>query len=145
MRIDLDLNKLLTLGALSCFMFAATTHSPAPKHVVSMEYPPLARMARLQGTIFLTATVLHDGAVSTIRAEPGPEPLITPAKENLSKWRFENCSSSISECVAKVIFSFVLEGECAESPRCPTEVQVDLPDHVLVRSQFFGNPLMQTK
>ena len=102
-----------------------------------MDYPMMARMAQLQSTIVLTATILPDGSVGAIQSEPGPVILIEPAKKTLSKWRFTGCPSSSVDCRTRLVFSFVLSGTCTESPRCPTEFQVDLPDHVTVTSQVY--------
>jgi len=123
----------------------AAPAEPEIKRIVSMEYPNLARMAHLQTTVTLTATISPDGTVGGIRAEPGPEPLVTPAKENLSRWRFTGCASSSSECTRRIVYTFVLNGTCTDSPRCPTEFQVDLPDRVQVSSQVFGKVLVSVR
>jgi hypothetical protein len=147
-KIQVRIVLSLAGGALPMFsqsapatMSSTTPAALAVKRIVSLEYPPLARMARLEGTAILTTTILRDGTIGEIRAESGPEPLTTPATENLSKWRFTGCSAPHGKCVTRVTYSFVLRGECTDSPRCPTEFQVDLPDHVLVTSKVFGRPL----
>ena len=101
----------------------------------------LARMARLEGTVSLTAAILSDGTVGKVTVLSGPEPLSTPAREDLSRWLFESCHSSDGTCVVNVIFSFALRGTCTDSPRCPTEFQVDLPNKVLVTSRVFDRIL----
>jgi outer membrane biosynthesis protein TonB len=115
---------------------------PPARRIVSMEYPVLARMARLEGAVSLIANVLPDGTVGGVTVLSGPEPLATPAKEDVSKWRFDGCPSSASSCAVEIVFSFVLNGACTDSPRCPTEFQVDLPNRVLVTSQVYGKLLL---
>src|ERR1035441_7814251 len=126
------------IGVAGVFLIALSGVAQDPvatsavRKVVSMEYPMLARMARLEGTVSLSATILSDGTVGKVTVLSGPEPLSTPAREDLSRWLFESCRSSDGACVVNVIFSFVLRGTCTDSPRCPTEFQVDLPNRVLV-------------
>lgn len=115
----------------------------AVKRVVGMEYPWFARMAVLQGTVELMATISRAGEVERIRVVSGAEPLATPAKETLSKWRFTACDSQTSECEARFVFLFVLDGSCSVSSHCPTDFAVDLPDKITVKSRVFDSPVVQ--
>jgi len=115
--------------------------APTVTRVVSMEYPMLARMAKLQGTVRLTAFVMPDGTVGSVTVLSGPEPLATPARDNILKWHLDGCPAAGNGCAIEFTFSFVLSGICTDSPRCPTEFQVDLPNRVLVKSQVFGKLL----
>src|SRR5260221_226744 len=101
-----------------------------------MEYPWFAMMARLEGTVEMLATVMPDGIVREIQIISGPEPIATPSKQNLLKWRFVGCAST-DGCKVKFVYAFVLEGRCGASSRCLTEFQVDLPDHVQVKFPVF--------
>jgi Gram-negative bacterial TonB protein C-terminal len=103
-----------------------------------MEYPVLARLAFLERTVDLVATISREGTVVAVRVMSGPPVLATPAKETLSKWRFTGCASPTGQCEAKLVFSFVLlPGSCTSGSHCPSEFEVDLPDKVLVRAQPF--------
>jgi TonB family protein len=110
------------------------------KRVVGMEYPWLARMAVLQGTVQLEATVSKDGAPENIRITSGPEPLATPAMQTLSKWRFQNCQGGATDCTLKITFTFVLKGTCDVS-RCPSDFEANLPDQVFVQSKMFDSTI----
>jgi hypothetical protein len=114
---------------------------PVVRRMVSMEYPMLARMAGLQGTVNLRASVQPDGTAGEVTVLSGPEPLATPARKNVSRWRFDRCPSLSGSCVIDLVYSFTLDGACTDSPRCPTEFQVDLPNKVTVTSQIYGKPL----
>lgn len=114
---------------------------PAVTRIVSMEYPAFARMAMLQGTVTLRANVLPDGTPGEVTVLSGPEPLATPARQDLLMWRFARCPSSADNCVLDFAFSFVLSGTCTDSPRCATEFQVDLPGKIRVSSQAYGKVL----
>jgi hypothetical protein len=104
------------------------------QRVVGLEYPWFARMAALQGNVRLVARIMSDGTVGAIDVSSGPEPLATPAKNALNKWRFSPCPSQARGCQIEVLFSFILSGTCAVGSQCPTEFQVDLPDRVQVKS-----------
>jgi hypothetical protein len=120
---------------------AASEGAPSVQRVVSMQYPMLARMAWLQGTVRLRAWVSPAGVPEKVAVISGPEPLATPATADLRQWRFTGCDSSSITCTVEIDFSFVLDGTCSDSPRCPTEFQVDLPNRVIFKSQVFGRIL----
>jgi outer membrane biosynthesis protein TonB len=132
----------LAIAATFCLTAAAMCQAPQPgvsaTRIVAMEYPPFARMAYLRGTVDLVATISREGTVAAVRVVSGPPMLATPAKENLSKWRFTGCASPTGQCEAKLVFSFVLlPGSCDSDSHCPSEFEVDLPNKVLLRAQPF--------
>jgi protein TonB len=52
-------------------------------------YPPLARTARVQGTVVLDAVIQQDGTVGEVRVLKSASPLLEPsAVEALKQWRF---------------------------------------------------------
>jgi protein TonB len=52
-------------------------------------YPPLARLARIQGTVVLDAVIQKDGSVAEIRVLSAANPLLEkPSVEALRQWRF---------------------------------------------------------
>lgn len=56
---------------------------------VKPEYPPVARIARIQGQVVLHAVIGKDGTVQNLQAVSG-NPLLTPAALNAVKqWRFK--------------------------------------------------------
>jgi outer membrane biosynthesis protein TonB len=50
-------------------------------------YPPLARVARVWGTVELTVKVRH-GAVTAVEVKTGPPMLAQAATENVKSWKF---------------------------------------------------------
>jgi protein TonB len=52
------------------------------------EYPPLARQARIQGTVRLEAVVATDGTLSQLNVLDGHPLLISAAIEAVTKWRY---------------------------------------------------------
>jgi hypothetical protein len=105
------------------------------KRVVGLDYPWFARMAFLQGAVELVATISPAGNVVKMRTVSGPEPLASPAREALAKWRFAGYVSRPSDCEASFVFTFELKGTCEVGTYCPTEFLVDLPGKVKIRSR----------
>lgn len=127
---------------LACAAMCQTPEPrPAVKRVVAMEYPWIARMASLQGTVELIVAISSDGAAQDVRIVSGPEALAVSAKETLSKWRFTGCSAQTGKCEARFFFYFVLKGSCNVAARCPSDFQVDLPDEITVVSKTFDGVL----
>jgi protein TonB len=56
---------------------------------VDPAYPPLARQARVQGDIVLSAMINESGEVTELKAISGPPLLYPPALAAVRQWRFE--------------------------------------------------------
>ena len=102
-----------------------------------MHYPPLARAARLHGTVIVKLTIGLDGTV--LEAESSPEgstvvgfPVLRDETEKLlKKWTFgcAFCSANASY-VNTMRFRYVLEGDGISSDN--TRVVMQLPDEVTI-------------
>jgi periplasmic protein TonB len=57
-------------------------------HSVQPAYPPLARAARIQGSVVLSAIIGKDGAIENLRALSGHPMLVTAAINAVSQWRY---------------------------------------------------------
>ncbi len=57
-------------------------------HVVPPEYPPMARMARIEGTVQLMATFGPDGRVTDATVVGGPAALASAAVDAVKQWTF---------------------------------------------------------
>jgi len=58
-------------------------------HKVQPTYPPLARSARIQGTVVLQAVIGKDGTIQNLRAVSG-HPMLTPAAiDAVRQWRYK--------------------------------------------------------
>lgn len=55
----------------------------------SPEYPPLARRARIQGTVLLEAIISKDGTIQDLKAVSGHPLLIQSALDAVSHWRYQ--------------------------------------------------------
>ena len=53
------------------------------------EYPPLAKMARIQGTVRLDAIISKDGTIQDLRVLSGHPLLVKSALEAVQRWRYQ--------------------------------------------------------
>lgn len=53
------------------------------------EYPPLAKMARIQGTVRLDAVISKDGTIQDLRVISGHPLLVKSALEAVQRWRYQ--------------------------------------------------------
>ena len=97
------------------------------RRVVSMEYPPAARVFQLQGEVLLTAEVSEDGDVKRVDVRRGPPLLASPVKDVLSQWKFAPRHVSPGACQVSIKVNFALKGTCQRGTWCPTTFEVDFP------------------
>ena len=55
----------------------------------SPEYPPLAKMARVQGTVLLEAVIGKDGTIQELKVQEGHPLLVRAALEAVRQWRYQ--------------------------------------------------------
>jgi len=53
------------------------------------EYPPLAKMARIQGTVRLEAIISKDGTIQDLKVVSGHPLLVKSALEAVQRWRYQ--------------------------------------------------------
>ncbi len=110
--------------------------------LVPPEYPPLARMAGIQGTIQVRIIIERNGSVS--KAEPVPwrrdgqtsadeRILRREALNNIRKWRFEPLSAEGPPSELTVEYVFRMEGRASYYQR--TENRFQLPSRVEIVTQ----------
>jgi len=56
---------------------------------VKPDYPEIARMARVQGTVRLEAVISREGTVESLRVVGGPPLLVKAAFDAVSQWRYQ--------------------------------------------------------
>lgn len=101
------------------------------RRIVGMEYPHLAKLGAVQGYVLMVAEITSSGTVDKVRVLEGHALLSGESKNTLRRWLFEGCKAD--RCEARLVFSFVIEGQC-EEPQCTSEFIVDLPNKVRVKS-----------
>lgn len=89
-----------TLFLLACTLLAASQQAATPVEVPPAElqsflikrvaplYPPLARQARIQGTVFLKVIVNKAGEVRSVEVVSGHPMLVPSAVEAAKQWRY---------------------------------------------------------
>jgi protein TonB len=53
------------------------------------QYPQLAKAARVQGTVRITAVIASDGAIKNLQVINGPPLLIRAALDAVRQWRYQ--------------------------------------------------------
>jgi hypothetical protein len=104
------------------------TQPRLPIHVESLIYPPLARIARVQGDAVLVAHISHDGSVSIPNRKSGHPWFLDAAEGNLKKWKFQSGENQEME----ITYHFKLNEHPTKSNQ--TECTFDLPDSVTITS-----------
>lgn len=56
---------------------------------IKPQYPPLARQARIQGTVVLQAIIGKDGSVQNLHVVSGDRMLVEAALEAVKQWRYK--------------------------------------------------------
>jgi TonB family protein len=140
---------LLGIAGPRSYLYAATLCIVAPQllisqerknagvmvqRVVSVSYPPLANLGRIEGAVELAVVVSHAGAVQGVRVISGQPLLVESARKALVGWRFR-CPTSSQPCEARVSFRFELLDDVCDKSCCPSEVQIDLPNQVTVKAK----------
>jgi protein TonB len=75
-------------------------------------YPPLARQARIQGTVKLTAIISKDGTIQKLEVLSGHPLLIPAALQAVKEWRYKPTllNGEPVEVVTQVDVNFTLSG-----------------------------------
>lgn len=110
--------KTITSVILAIGAMMACTHPPdvkrwTPKRVVGMDYPMLARAARIEGKVTVVCTIGPDGSVASVKAVHDPHPILAPAAlANASEWTFEsNSAHPPSPESVTLVYSFEIDEE----------------------------------
>jgi TonB family protein len=118
------------LVALLLLTVSPQSQPRLPAHVESLQYPTLARQARIAGDVTLTGQVDLDGRPGFLALTAGPllvSPLLEQAAiDNIRTWRFEPGPRS----ELKVTYHFALEGD--ESHDSQSVTRFDFPDSVTI-------------
>lgn len=93
------------------------------RHFVAPEYPPLARLARLEGDVRATVTIGVEGTVQLTQVTTAYPLLRPPVERAIREWTFKPPSETTT---AEVTVEFRLD--------CITAVTADLPRLVKISS-----------
>jgi len=81
-------------------------------HRVQPTYPPLARQARIQGTVVLQAVISREGKIENLQLISGHPMLVSAAMEAVRQWRYRPyyLNEQAVEVETTVTVNFVLGG-----------------------------------
>jgi protein TonB len=79
---------------------------------VQPQYPPLARQARIQGTVKLTAVISKDGSIQELEVINGHPLLIPAAMQAVKQWKYKPTllNGQAVEVVTQIDVNFTLSG-----------------------------------
>jgi protein TonB len=79
---------------------------------VQPQYPPLARQARIQGTVMLTAIIARDGSVQSLEVVSGHPLLVPSAMQAVKQWLYKPTllNGEPVEVVTQIEVNFRLSG-----------------------------------
>ena len=79
---------------------------------IQPNYPPLARQARVQGTVLLEAMIAADGTIEDLHVVSGHPMLVTAAVEAVKQWRYKPylLNGSPVEVQTQIQVNFSLNG-----------------------------------
>lgn len=72
--------------------FSNPSNDVVPAHLIEQVrpiYPPLAKAARVQGTVRFQATIDTTGRLTRLTLVSGPPLLVQPARDALQQWRYQ--------------------------------------------------------
>ena len=115
-----------------------TAQQWVPKRIVGMDYPHLARAARIEGLVQVVCSINPDGSVASARVTGNPNPILAKAaRENAFSWTFMGASGGgQSREAVTLVYSFKMEKKIFQ-PMDPTE-----PVHHPAREFIFEFPFM---
>lgn len=116
---------IMTLALLA----AQVDHPVVITHLESIDYPPVARDAQIQGRVDVQVELSDEGEVVSAVASSGHPILKHAAEKNIQRWRFAVGSAR----KFAISYDFSLE-EPRTAWRPDTKDYFDLPSHVRVVS-----------
>jgi TonB family protein len=124
----------LALFALTSSVCQAQTTIPAP--LPELKYPPIARVARVQGDVVVSFRQTPEGGTADVTAISGPPMLQGSAVENVKAWHFATTAEAAGQ-VHKVTFHFRLDPpNDGYDSQSMTKVELDGVGDVRVLSIF---------
>ena len=81
-------------------------------HRVQPEYPPLARAARIQGSVQLRALISTQGTIENLQVQSGHPMLVSAAVNAVKQWRYRPyiLNGEPVEVETQIMVNFILGG-----------------------------------
>jgi hypothetical protein len=101
------------------------------------EYPPIARIARIQGEVRVNLSIRKDGGVEAAQAINGPILLRKPslASARNSKFEYDGCADTATSY--SLTYEFEVEpGSCSDPPIYPPPEITQSPNRIIIRARM---------
>ncbi len=123
-------------------LFLLLSHSIGPgaeraciHSIVLPEYPRLALMAQITGTVNLDVEIGPDGKVQSVKASSGHPLLVRAAEKSALEWSFEVRSTKKQFPIRQtMVIVYKIEGAQTSSEVCPTVI-LRPPDRMEIVTQ----------
>jgi TonB family protein len=131
------LKYLLLASTLFSVAFChAGEHLVCVRHMIAPDYPRLARISRLQGSVRVDFKIGPSGEVLLVRGSGADKVLLRSSEENIRQWTFVPPSVvADSSSPHHIVYVYKLTG-AAEYYDSPPTITVDLPDKI----EIVGHP-----
>lgn len=119
--------KITRLVIIAFLLATGYTQETADIYIRSLQmpcYPPLARQARVQGTVKIEIEVAGDGTVASAEALEGNPLLRAAAVANVQTWNFTGGTQHLPMLRTVVAFEYKLDDESGWE-RCAARVTFD--------------------
>ena len=104
------MSRLWTRVPLALFVLSSVCYGQTviPDHLPELKYPPIARVAHVQGSVVVSFRQTPEGGTTDVRAISGPPMLQGIAVENVKAWHFATTGEA-AEQARRVTFHFQLD------------------------------------
>ena len=136
----MSITGLAPLLSLAFFLGSPATPAIKVHNWKPIQYPPMARMARIEGTVVISATLAKSEGgwayrVEKYQVKTGHPMLAEPAIQNLKEQLFyRDDLKSLDGAKYEVTYEFKLDRECLEEEQCFKRTSIFRAGHVLVEA-----------
>jgi len=127
-------NALVVLAVfVTCLPAYAQCRFVYVKSLAPPNYPPIAKLAKLQGTVKVKLKLAANGKIMSASASGADQILNGASKENAIQWVFSSDAAKPQGCDLTITYVYKLEGEPSYNPR--ERLILELPTRVELIAQ----------
>lgn len=128
---------VMTIGVCLCLLLIPNVCNAqvCVKDAVAPDYPPLAKMAALEGPIKVDVEISDQGVVRSATASGGNPVLLREVERNVKQWTFRVSPGERKlPHTLTMTYIFKLNGKPVDDPRAPSVV-FHFPDRVEITAE----------
>ncbi len=137
--LSFSTNLVLITATLGLMCSAQVAQQRGIWKATPLTYPPIARLAQVQGDVRLDLEVDRAGSIISVSKIDGPDPLAVTAANEIKEWKYTSSAES-SHCNLVIHYSLIKPA----LPNAPVaRVEISTPFDVSVTSNYpspTGNP-----